>query len=116
MWKEAIRLLEIGCPLSFVEGRRRFRLVRTDAGYLFEVYPTPAPWQGGTFDEPQDALLSFLDHVGETGLVRAVGAARYSHLFPLGSSLGWTPIPLQQWRSPMSWRRPQHFLEVRHAV
>ena len=50
------------------------------------------------FASLEAALLGFEGRVGSGGLRRAVAVHRYAHLFPAGSSLGWTSEPLGAWR------------------
>lgn len=47
------------------------------------------------FDQAAHAVISFRHLVGRAGLSNAVGDVRYQAMFPRGSSLGWSPIPMR---------------------
>ncbi|MFT5679440.1 MAG: hypothetical protein ACI8RZ_000344 [Myxococcota bacterium] len=46
------------------------------------------------FDQATHAVISFRHLVGRAGLSNAVGDVRYQAMFPRGSSLSWSPIPM----------------------
>lgn len=47
------------------------------------------------FTHATHAVMLFRQLVGRAGLSNAVGDVRYQAMFPQGSSLGWTPIPVR---------------------
>ncbi|MEL6342801.1 MAG: hypothetical protein AAFV53_06685 [Myxococcota bacterium] len=105
MWREAIHLLTAQHPLLVVESDRQVRLQGTNGCYILTLQPLQGDATTTEYNQPQLALLAFLDQIGEMALVRAVGVARYSFLFPTGSSLDWPQKPLSTWRPPARWRR-----------
>ena len=46
------------------------------------------------FAQAVHAVISFRHLVGPAGLSNAIGDVRYQAMFPQGSSLGWSPIPM----------------------
>ena len=112
MWKDALYLLHQNIPLSVISGGRLVRLVTQDEEYILTIQPadTSADAIEHRFGHPQLALLAYIDVVGQGQLLRAVGAARYAHLFPLDSSLSWPSVPLQAWQPlPGTPLRPEAF-------
>lgn len=121
MWSEALHLLQRHVPLSVIDEGRIIRLSREEgaASSPFRLsLRTPETTAGDAgegegepithhFDDPWLALIAFVELVGHQRLLRAVGAARYAALFPLDSSLTWTPVPLQSWQ-PLSAPLPRH--------
>lgn len=121
LWYEAVAQLKAGQILS-AKGRSRWSSQRAavrlqylpDHGWVLEDQ-TRSPEDGllSNFERLELALLEFERRVGAYGLHQSVSDNRYAHLFPTGSSLGWSPKPLDTWRP-----RPlpsELYVVVRHS-
>ena len=100
LWEEAIDLLVSRRTLSVKGAEAIVRLVvlppeAEPDRYQLEVYNQ----QPRRFERVYQALRAFERLVGRNGLARAISEHRYAHLFPQGSSLSWSSIPLSGWVS-----------------
>ncbi len=98
LWEEAIDLLVSGRTLSVKGAEALVRLVALPPEaepdrYQLEVFNQ----KPRRFKRVYQALRSFERLVGRNGLARAISEHRYAHLFPIGSSLNWSSVPLNDW-------------------
>jgi len=108
LWYEAVDQLKSGRALvapSRARWARRGAAVRVsarpDGGWMLEDPSADAENRRVSFERLEMALLEFERRAGQIGLISAVAANRYAHLFPHGSSLDWTK-PLRAALRPRS--------------
>jgi len=89
---EAVVMLSAGIPIRAPAAddlTSTITLERTQGAFVLHAAGNPQ-----RFDQAVHAVISFRRLVGPAGLSNAVGDVRYQAMFPQGSSLGWSPIPV----------------------
>lgn len=95
---DAVDLLSSGKTLqaTALSGEQAVMVLSPSAEGGYQIHDVAQRTPLRSFARPTSAVRTFYRLVGASGLDRSVSDLRYRALFPVGSSLEWPPIPLQE--------------------